>query len=465
MDLEAVHTKLVAARTRLILDKPFLGALVLRLPMVVAKPDWCKTTATDARKFYYNPEYIDALDIEQTQFVLAHEALHCALSHFARREHRVKKRWDIACDYAINPILLKDDLKPPPGILYERTYEDMTAEEIYPFIQDNPLEETMDEHVYDEDEGEEGGGQDRSQDQNENDEPTPDREPGKGSQPEQNPDANEKSDPQHGDGGQPQEQSDQEEGEGAAESPKTEMDPDATGVSRPPPLSKSETEELSVQWQQRLAGAAQQAMQAGKMGGDMARMVDFMLQPKLPWRMLLSRYMTATARDDYSYSRPSSRRGDPVIYPSLRSAQIEVVVVLDTSGSVADREISEFVSEVNAIKSLMRARITLHACDTALAEGGPWVFESWDEIRMDNSYEGDPEAKGKISIPTAFTGGGGTSFLPVFEWAEEQDRKPDLLVYFTDAKGQFPQYPPSFPVIWLVKGKATVPWGQRIQLN
>ena len=156
MDLEDVRTKLTAARTRLILDKPFLGALVLRLPMVPAKPDWCRTTATDARKFYFNPEYIDALDIEQTQFVLAHEALHCALSHFARRLNRNKQRWDIACDYAINPILLKDDLKPPPGILYERSYEGMTAEEIYPYIADNPLEETLDDHVYDNDDPDEG---------------------------------------------------------------------------------------------------------------------------------------------------------------------------------------------------------------------------------------------------------------------------------------------------------------------
>ena len=84
------ETKLAAARTRLILDKPFLGALVLRLPMVEADPQWCRTTATDARTFYYNREYIEQLTLEETQFMLAHEALHCGLSHFARRQHRVR---------------------------------------------------------------------------------------------------------------------------------------------------------------------------------------------------------------------------------------------------------------------------------------------------------------------------------------------------------------------------------------
>ena len=134
MDISDIETKLSAARTRLIIDKPFLGALVLRLPMVVADPNWCKTTATDAKTFYYNPEYIQDLSMDQTQFVLAHEALHCALSHFARREHRIKHRWDLACDFAINPLLIKDGLKPPPNALIERSYEGMTAEEIYPLI-------------------------------------------------------------------------------------------------------------------------------------------------------------------------------------------------------------------------------------------------------------------------------------------------------------------------------------------
>jgi predicted metal-dependent peptidase len=109
----------------------------------------------------------------------------------------------------------------------------------------------------------------------------------------------------------------------------------------------------------------------------------------------------------------------------------------------------EFVSEIDAIKSQVRARISLVACDSALSEGCPWKYEPWEEF----------------SLPTQFKGGGGTSFRPVFEWAEQQDRLPDLLVYFTDAQGEFPQQEPPFPVIWLIKGKAKVPWGTRIQLN
>lgn len=406
-----IENKLAAARTRLIIDKPFLGALVLRLPLVMADSQWCKTTATDARKFYFNPEFIEQLTLSETQFILAHEALHCALSHFARREHRIKHRWDIACDFAINPLLIKDGLQAPPGSLYERSYDGMTAEEIYPYIEDNENQETLDQHLYD-----------QPDDQQRNQDPSPEPPPPKS------------------------EQRDDEE-QGA--SPQQQPDENTQGAPQPPPLSRDEQDNLSVQWQQRLAGAAQQAMQAGKLSGDMARLVDFLLQPQLPWRMLLARYMTSLARDDYSYTRPSTRRGDPAIYPSLRSAQVDIVIALDTSGSISPEEMQAFITEIDAIKGQMRARIILHACDAELSENGPWTFEPWEAF----------------TLPKDLQGGGGTDFRPIFKWADVLDRMPELMIYFTDAQGRFPETAPYYPVIWLVKGKHPIPWGQRIQLN
>ena len=62
--MQSVETKLAAARTKLILDKPFLGALVLRLPMKAASEAWCPTVATDARAFYYNADYINELTLD-----------------------------------------------------------------------------------------------------------------------------------------------------------------------------------------------------------------------------------------------------------------------------------------------------------------------------------------------------------------------------------------------------------------
>ena len=420
---EAIENKLSSARTRLILDKPFLGALVLRLPVVEADPSWCESTATDMKKLYVNVEYIKQLTIEETQFALAHEALHCALSHFSRRLHRVKLRWDMACDYAINPILIEEGLKPPPHSLYLREYFGMTAEEIYPTLIDNE-NDASNELGQNNDQGDQEQGEQSDQgeakdteNQKLNSEQQDDGERGKG---------------QTGEG----RESEQGSGDSLQKEP-------------PPTPNNDEIQSLTAQWQQRLAGAAQQALQAGKLSQSMARLVDHLLQPQLPWRMLLARYMSATAREDYSYTRPSSRRGEPAIYPRLRSHLVNIVVALDISGSIATKEIREFLSEVDQIKAQVRAHIVLHACDTEVTDEGPWEFEPWDQLKL----------------PIKFKGGGGTRFTPVFDWVEKQEMRPDLLIYFTDAEGEFPEQEAQYPVIWLVKGRAPVPWGQRIQLN
>lgn len=464
-----VETKLAAARTRLTIDKPFLGALVLRLPLVPAA-DWCKTSYTDARSLYYNPEYVDQLSLAETQFVLAREALHCALLHFSRRGHRVQHLWDLACDFAVNPILIHDGLTPPPGAFYSHEYLGMAAEEIYPFLQDNENDSEREDNLQERPDDQEGGrgesassqpsdsGEDSGKTRAERSDADEDQpEPEQSEMESEAADSGRGLDESRSDGAGSG--ADSGAGSGRPQSGQANLDRDAgeqsdavdeqPGAGPPAPLTPQERETLEVLWRQRLAGAAQQARQAGKLSGDQARLVEDTLAPRLPWRMLLAKHMTSQARDDYSYSRPSSRRGEPAILPSLRSEQLDVVVVIDTSGSIAPEEMAEFVAEMDAIKGQVRARVVLHTCDDALNPGGPWVFEPWESLRL----------------PEYFAGGGGTSFRPAFSWVCSLDREPDLLIYFTDAEGLFPEQPPHFPVLWLVKGKADVPWGQRVQLN
>jgi predicted metal-dependent peptidase len=407
---QRIADKLAAARTKLILDHPFLGALALRLPLqAVEDQAWCKTTGTDAKHLFYNPGYIDSLSPQQTQFMVAHEALHCGLSHFARRNHRNKVRWDLACDLAINPLLKEEGLQPPPGYLIIDDYQGLTAEEIYPLLDENPESEQPDEHLYDKSESEGGSG---------------------------------------GSGGGEQGERRQGKGGGSRDRQERQQGRESEDQGQPPPLTPDERETLNVQWQQRMAGAAQQAMQMGRLGGSLARMIDHLLQPQLPWRMVLARYLSNTARDDYTYMRPSRREGE-FILPSLRSQEIDLVVALDTSASIREQEFAEFIAEINAIKGQLRARIHLVACDSELSVDGPWVFEPWEDFQL----------------PQQFTGGGGTWFKPVFDWVERKDVKPQALIYFTDAEGDFPPAPPDYPVLWLIKGKLPVPWGERIQLN
>jgi predicted metal-dependent peptidase len=386
--------KLVAARARLILDHPFLGAITMRLPLQAVDEKWCRTTATDARNFYFNPDYIDALAGSQIEFVLAHEALHCALGHFHRRQHRAKHRWDLACDFAINPLLIGEGLRPPPGVVPLAQFEGMSAESIYPCLDDLENEETFDDHLYDA-------------------------------------------------------ESNAADGSGTRQSQMDSTSDHDESVGKPPSaLTESDRETLAHQWQRHVVGAAQQARDAGKLGGAMARVIEGVLQPALPWRVLLARHLQSTGREDYSYSRPSRREGEAIL-PSRRSHQIDLLVALDISGSISSAEINQFVSELNAIKSQVSARITCQACDSQLASTGPWTAESWEPL----------------ALPDTLTGGGGTDFRPIFSWSETAGQTPDLLIYFTDGMGTFPELPPPYPTLWLLKGGAQVPWGETIRLN
>ena len=406
-ELEAIKARLTKVRTQLMLDKPFLGNLVLRLPLVAAD-SWCKTSATDAKSFYYNAEFIDSLNNHQIKFVLIHEALHCALTHFARRGNRTKHKWDLACDFAVNPLLVKEGFHPPIGVPIFQQYSGMIAEEIYPMIDDNLNQEPMDQHLYD----------DQAND-----------------------------DSQQSDGGLREDQL-QQEHEPKSKANEGEQGSASSLAQQPAKLQLDEIEKLVSEWQKNLASSAQLAQQAGKLDGEFAKLIDFFLQPQVSWQSLLAQYMSAFARDDFSYSRPSRRAGEAIL-PSLKSHQIDIIVAIDTSSSISQAEVDEFVSEVNAIKSNLRASITLLACDDKLSEHSPWRFEAWD----------------KLQFPVSLGGGKGTNFNPVFDYIAMQDSACDVLIYFTDAKGKFPQFAPNYPVMWLVKGKEAVPWGSRVQLQ
>jgi len=186
---------------------------------------------------------------------------------------------------------------------------------------------------------------------------------------------------------------------------------------------------------------------AGKLSGNLKRLINAQQQAGLPWRMVLARHLNSTARDDYDYRRPSSRRGDPVLFPTLRSIQINLVVAIDVSGSIRDKELDYYFAEINALKAQLRARVTVLACDAELIAGFPLIFDVWENLELDHQV----------------AGGGNTDFCPVFRYVAGLDVPPDAVLYFTDAMGVFPDRPPNCEVFWLVKGKAEVPWGERIQ--
>src|ERR1700749_2583438 len=61
-----------------------------------------------------------------------------ALHHHVRRSGRDPKRWNVACDYAINPLLVDAGLSLPEGVLLDNRLRGMSAEQIYNLLETDP---------------------------------------------------------------------------------------------------------------------------------------------------------------------------------------------------------------------------------------------------------------------------------------------------------------------------------------
>ena len=380
-----------AARAQLVLQHPFLGALLLKLDM---RPDErCRSIATDGVEIRYRSKFLAELALTDIQFHLTHQVLHCALGHPWRRGHRLSAVWDIACDYAVNQLLLDEGFKPVAGALIDERYRGLSAEEIYPLLDLGEHRIPLDEHAW----------------------PLPYRL------------------------------------SAGFPSPLT-ISPKATNemetlTDRLPVDAESEND-IAESWQANVTHMAQPMRSKGRLSASLQSALGDALQPVLPWQALLARFLASHARDDYSFHR-ISRRGGEALLPSLHSQQTNLVIAIDNSGSISNAELNEFVGEIDALKSQVRAQVTLLACDVALHSDCPWHFATTEAIHM----------------PEQWAGGGGTRFTPVFNWVENQGQATDALIYFTDAMGEFPEREPSYPVLWLVKGRGKVPWGARVQLN
>ena len=131
--------KIAKARSDLIRIQPFFGTLALRLEPRECRDDPRVThMGTDGRFLYYNPDEVDRMPSAHVIGVVAHEVLHCAFQHPFRRKHRLFEKWNRACDYAINSILLKEGYSLPSSRLFNPAFSDMSAEEIYQKLDDEP---------------------------------------------------------------------------------------------------------------------------------------------------------------------------------------------------------------------------------------------------------------------------------------------------------------------------------------
>jgi predicted metal-dependent peptidase len=372
--------KVTKGRIKLLFDQPFFGGLVI--PMEMIETDKIDTMATDGRSIMYSPKFVDTISKEEILGVLCHEVLHVANSHHLRRGKRDARLWNIACDYAINPIVIEAGMALPKGALLSDDFKGMTAEQIYnKLLEESGANAPKGRHIPEGDGWDMGGVSDKLRDDGQ-------------------------------------------------------------------PLSKAEIDDEINETAVKVSQAAQAAMERGKLPASLKRLIDESLKPTVDWREELKRMFSATIPADYTWARGNRRHIASGLYlpSSLREGVGEIVVGIDTSGSIRGPLLDAFFAEVKAIfEDASPDRIHLVWCDAKVKK--VQTFERGEDLT--------PEA----------VGGGGTDFRPVFDWVAEQGIEPQALIYLTDMEGVFPKEAPTYPVIWAKTTTHKAPFGDEIEVK
>ena len=214
-----------------------------------------------------------------------------------------------------------------------------------------------------------------------------------------------------------------------------------------------EYQKAKEKWNKAFSEGSCYAKQQGNLPKGMERLLDAVLNQKVNWKHLLYRYLTNTLPYDYTYSRPSKKSISTGFYmPSILRENIEVCVSVDTSGSISQKELSEFLGEITGIaRTFNNITIRLIVCDCEIHE----VYEF-------GNNDSNDIANIKIS------GGGGTDHNPVYDYIEKHFPNTKILVNFTDGFTSFPKYE-KVKSIWVIsKGgcdKSHIPFGEVINLD
>lgn len=344
------------------------------------------TACTNGRYVKYGRAFVDKISEIELRGLILHENLHKAFRHMTTWSDLWKENAmlsNMACDYVINLMIQDSDptqtkVKLPEGGLVDEKYRGLDAKTVF-----NMLKEEY---------------------------------KGKGAGNEQgNEQGNENGDGQSGGG------FDEHDWAGAEE------------------MSKEEKDTLAREVDQALR---QGAILAGKMKGKVAREIADELEAKVDWREALREYVSSMCveKDFSSYRRPNRRWINENIYlPSMEGEALgDIVVGIDTSGSIGGAELGQFLGELVSIcNSVNPTKVHLLYWDTEVA--GHEQYER-------GSYEG-------LINSTKPAGGGGTDVTCVAEYIKEHKIKAECAVILTDGYLGDGWGDWSVPVLWGITSK------------
>lgn len=95
-------------KRKMLVKYPFFGSIVTNIGYKESKD--IIAAATDGKIIYYNPDFLNELNISEQIFIFAHEVCHIAFNHILRSENKDHDLWNIATDAVINQFLKRDGL-------------------------------------------------------------------------------------------------------------------------------------------------------------------------------------------------------------------------------------------------------------------------------------------------------------------------------------------------------------------
>ena len=134
----SLEQKISKAKAKLLVNYPFFGSLASRLEIV--QNDDIQAFKSDGLKLEYNSDFIQKTTISELEFVFANGAMHSSLAYDNRKNNRSGWLWQLACDYAINDMLVENDLDRPDEAHYSKRFSGLYAEEIYAELKEMSLD-------------------------------------------------------------------------------------------------------------------------------------------------------------------------------------------------------------------------------------------------------------------------------------------------------------------------------------
>ena len=371
------------------------GVLMIGERSVVDDPS-VPTACTNGRDEWYGREFVSKLNDAELRFLVLHEVYHKLFRHLTTWKHLYLQDAhlaNVACDYVINLKIVDDNYQDGFATMtdelekgcYDRQYVGLDTAQVYNLLRkDQP----------------QGGGRDGGD----------------------------------GDGGGGDGDGTPESGSGSL--PNGQEPFDAHDWDGAQEMTADEQRDLAREIDE---AVRQGALVAGKMGSGGDRSLEALLEPQVDWREVLREFVqtTCTGSDYSTYRRPNRRYLSSGIYmPSGVSEQVgELVVAIDTSGSIGQEEVTAFLSEVKGI------------CDTVHPDKVRLLY--WDtKICRDETY--DTHELDTLVQSTKPKGGGGTDVECVTEYIREESITAQACIVITDGDlyngwGQW-----TMPVLWCV---------------